>query len=148
MAVVIVVLFAFLSGCIAQQADLKQTEKSLQQRMKQQDNQSSQARARQSQDISTIREQELPQLRGELEKAVHQAKNLQANQEDLKHRSAQLEQHTKKLEQLVTKLETDASTRHLWVQKSLDTQDAKVAAPAMGIALTSRDKGANAMPMA
>jgi tol-pal system protein YbgF len=127
-AVVIVVLFAFLSGCIAQQADLKQTEKNLQQRMKQQDNQSSQARARQSQDISTIREQELPQLRGELEKAVHQAKNLQANQEDLKHRSAQLEQQTKKLEQLVTKLETDASTRHLWVQKSLDTQDAKVAA--------------------
>jgi tol-pal system protein YbgF len=127
-AAVIVVLFALLSGCVAQQADLKQTEKVLQQRIKQQDDQLSQTRARQSQEISTLREQELPQLRGELEKALHQAQDLQAKQEDFKHRSAQLEQQTKKLEQLAAKLETDGSTRHLWVQKSLDTQDAKVAA--------------------
>ncbi len=128
MAVVIVLLFAFLSGCVAQQADLRQTEKVLQKRIKQQDEEFSQARARQSQEISTLREQELPQLRGKLEEALHQAQNLQAKQEDLKHRSAQLEQQAKKLEQLVAKLETDGSTRHLWVQKSLDTQDAKVAA--------------------
>jgi len=127
-AVVIVVLLAFLSGCVAQQADLKQTEKVLQQRIKQQDDQLSQTRARQSQEISTLRDQELPQLRGDLEKAFHQAQDLQAKQEDLKHRSAQLEQQTKKLEQLAARLETDGSTRHLWVQKSLDTQDAKVAA--------------------
>jgi tol-pal system protein YbgF len=127
-AVVIVVLFAFLSGCVAQQADLKQTERNLQQRMKQQDDQLSQARARQGQEISTLREQELPQLRGDLEKALHQARELQAKQEDLKHRSAQLEQQTKKLEQLAAKMDADSTTRHAWVQKSLDNQDAKVAA--------------------
>lgn len=125
---VIIVLFAFLSGCVAQQADLKQTEKVLQQRIKQQDDQLSQTRARQSQEISTLREQELPQLRGELEKAQYQAREIQKAQDDLRLRSAQLEQQTKKLEQLAAKLETDGSARHLWVQKSLDTQDAKVAA--------------------
>ncbi|MDK2743388.1 MAG: tol-pal system protein YbgF [Nitrospira sp. BO4] len=112
---------AVLSGCVAQQADLKQTEKVLQQQL-------SQTRARQGQEITTLREYELPQLRGELEKVLHQTQELQARQEDLKHRSAQLEQQTKKLEQLAAKLETDGSTRHLWVQKSFETQDTKVSA--------------------
>ena len=110
-----------LPGCVAQQSDLKKAEKDLQQQL-------SQARARQSQEISTLREHELPQLRGELEKALHQARELQGKQEDFKHRSAQLEQQTKKLEQLAAKLETDSSTRYLWMQKSFETQDAKVSA--------------------
>src|SRR5262245_10771428 len=114
------------TGCLAQQADLKQTEKQLQQKIKQQDEQLSQARARQSQELSTLREQELPQLRGDLEKAQHQAQELQAKQDDLKQRSTHLEQQTKKLEQLATKLDTDSTTRYTWVQKTLDTQDAKV----------------------
>ncbi|HET9129707.1 MAG TPA: hypothetical protein VFO86_02100, partial [Terriglobia bacterium] len=111
----------FLPGCVAQQSDLKKAEKDLQQQL-------SQTRARQSQEISTLREHELPQLRGELEKALHQARELQNKQEDFKHRSAQLEQQTKKLEQLAAKLETDSSTRYLWMQKSFETQDAKVSA--------------------
>ncbi len=110
-----------LPGCVAQQSDLKKAEKDLQQQL-------SQTRARQSQEISTLREHELPQLRGELEKALHQARELQNKQEDFKHRSAQLEQQTKKLEQLASKLETDSSTRYLWMQKSFETQDAKVSA--------------------
>jgi tol-pal system protein YbgF len=110
-----------LPGCVAQQSDLKKAEKDLQQQL-------TQARARQSQEISTLREHELPQLRGELEKALHQARELQNKQEDFKHRSAQLEQQTKKLEQLAAKLETDSSTRYLWMQKSFETQDAKVTA--------------------
>lgn len=126
MAVVLVMLFTLLSGCVAQQADLKQAERALQQKLKQQDDQLSQTRARQSQEISNLREQDLPQLRGELEKARHQAEELQSRQEDLKHRSAQLEQQTKKLEQLAAKLETDTNTRYVWLQKSLETQDAKV----------------------
>lgn len=126
-AVIAIVSFAFLSGCVAQQADLKQTEKVLQQRIKQQDDQLTQTRARQSQEISTLREQELPQLRGDLEKVMHQTQDLQAKQEDLKHRLAQSEQQTKRLEQLVVKLDADNTTRHAWVQKSLDNQDAKVA---------------------
>ncbi len=108
-----------LPGCVAQQSDLKKAEKDLQQQL-------SQARARQSQEISTLREHELPQLRGELEKALHQARELQNRQEDFKHRSVQLEQQTKKLEQLAAKLETDSSTRYLWMQRSFETQDTKV----------------------
>jgi tol-pal system protein YbgF len=126
--VVVAAVFAFLSGCVAQQSDLKQTEKVLQQRIKQQDDQLSQTRARQGQEISTLRDQELPQLRGELEKALYLTQDLQAKQEDLKHRLAQSEQQTKKLEQLAAKMDADNTTRHAWVQKSLDTQDAKVAA--------------------
>ncbi|HEY5931697.1 MAG TPA: tol-pal system protein YbgF [Nitrospira sp.] len=110
-----------LPGCVAQQSDLKKAEKDLQQQL-------TQTRARQSQEISTLREQDLPQLRGELEKALHQARELQNKQDDFKHRSAQLEQQTKKLEQLAAKLETDSSTRYLWMQKSFETQDAKVSA--------------------
>ena len=124
-AVIVMVLFAFLSGCVAQQADLKQTEKVLQQRIKQQDDQLSQTRARQSQEISTLRDQELPQLRGELEKASYQAQDLRTKQEDLQHRTARLEQQAGKLEQLTAKLDTDSTTRYAWLQKSLDNQDAK-----------------------
>jgi tol-pal system protein YbgF len=113
------------SGCIAQQADLKQTEKNLQLRIKQSSDESAQTRARQSQEISVLREQELPQLRGELERALHQAQELQGKQEDLKQRASQIEQQTKKLEQLAGKIETESSTRYAWVQKSLDNQELK-----------------------
>ena len=122
----ICVIYALLStGCIAQQADLKQTEKSLQQRIKQSSDESAQTRARQSQEISVLREQELPQLRGELERALHQAQELQAKQEDLKQRSAQLEQQTRRLEQLAGKLEADNTTRYNQVRESLNAQDIK-----------------------
>ena len=122
----ICVICALLStGCIAQQADLRQTEKNLQQRIKQSSDESAQTRARQSQEISVLREQELPQLRGELERALHQAQELQGKQEDLKQRSAQLEQQTKRLEQLAGKLEADSTTRYNQVRESLNAQDAK-----------------------
>lgn len=127
-AIVLVMVLTLLSGCVAQQADLKQAEKTFQQRIKQSNEELAQTRARQSQEISTLREQELPQLRGDLEKALHQAQELQAKQEDLKHRSAQLEQQNRKLEQLSTKMEADGAARYAWVQRSLDNQDAKVAA--------------------
>ncbi|NWF72224.1 MAG: tol-pal system protein YbgF [Nitrospirae bacterium] len=113
------------TGCIAQQADLKQTERNLQQRIKQSSDESAQTRARQSQEISLLREQELPQLRGELERALHQAHELQGKQEDLKQRSAQLEVQTKRLEQLATKLDVDNTTRYNQVRESLNAQDVK-----------------------
>lgn len=120
------VICALLSaGCLAQQAELKQTEKNLQQRIKQSSDESAQTRARQSQEISALREQELPQLRGELERALHQAQELQGKQEDLKQRSAQLEQQTKRLEQLAGKLEADSTTRYNQVRESLNAQDVK-----------------------
>jgi tol-pal system protein YbgF len=113
------------TGCIAQQADLKQTERNLQQRIKQSSDESAQTRARQSQEISVLREQELPQLRGELERALHQAQELYAKQEDLKQRSVQLEQQTKRLEQLAGKLEADSTARYTQVRESLNAQDVK-----------------------
>jgi DNA repair exonuclease SbcCD ATPase subunit len=113
------------TGCVAQQADLKQTEKSLQQRIKQSSDESAQTRARQGQEISVLREQELPQLRGELERALHQAQELQAKQEDLKQRSMQLELQTKRLELLASKLEADSTTRYNQVRESLNAQDVK-----------------------
>ena len=120
------VLFSLLSaglmsGCLAQQADLKRT----QQQARQTKEELAQTRARQSQEISTLREQELPQLRGELERALHQAQELQNKQEDLRQRSAVLEQQTRKLEQLASKMESESTTRYAWVQKSLDGQDTK-----------------------
>lgn len=119
-------IVALLStGCVAQQADLKQTEKNLQQRIKQTSDESAQTRARQSQEISVLREQELPQLRGELERALHQAQELQGKQEDLKQRSAILEQQTKKLEQLAGKLDTENANRYAQVRESLNAQDVK-----------------------
>jgi tol-pal system protein YbgF len=114
-----------LYGCMAQQADLKQTEKNLQQRIKQSSEELAQTRARQSQEISTLREQELPQLRGELERAFHQAQELQGKQEDLKQRSAVLEQQTKKLELLASKIEGESTTRYAQVRESLNAQDVK-----------------------
>lgn len=124
-AAICVSCILLLTGCIAQQADLKQTEKNLQQRIKQSSDESAQTRARQSQEISVLREQELPQLRGELERALHQAQELQGKQEDLKQRSAQLEQQTKRLEQLAGKLEADSTTRYNQVRESLNAQDVK-----------------------
>ena len=70
------------AGCVAQQSDLKQTERNLQQRIKQSNDESAQTRARQSQEILMLREQELPQLRGELERAFHQAQEHKAKQEE------------------------------------------------------------------
>jgi tol-pal system protein YbgF len=119
-------------GCVAQQADLKQTEKTLQQRIKQSSDESAQTRARQSQEISALREEELPKMQGKLDLVSHQAQELQGEQEDLKQRSTkleqrsvQIEQQTKKLEQLTGKIEADSSARYAWAQKSLDTQDLK-----------------------
>jgi tol-pal system protein YbgF len=113
------------TGCVAQQSDLKQTERNLQQRIKQSNDESAQTRARQSQEILMLREQELPQLRGELERALHQAQELQGKQEDLKQRSSQLEQQTRRLEQLAGKLESESTTRYNQVRESLNAQDVK-----------------------
>ncbi|MCA1957856.1 MAG: tol-pal system protein YbgF [Nitrospira sp.] len=116
-----VVLSILLFGCVAQESDLRHTERVLQQRIKQQDEQLSQARARQGQEIATLRDHELPRLQGEVERAFHLAQELEAKQEDIRHRLAQLEQQVKKMD-------ADNATRYAWIQKSFDTQDAKVAA--------------------
>jgi chromosome segregation ATPase len=92
-----------LSGCLAQQAELKdvernlgtkitkldQRDKELQQTVKQAkvdiDKLVSETRARLSQEISALREEELPALRGGLDKDSHQMATLRSRLEDLEH---------------------------------------------------------------
>ena len=61
-------------------------------------------------------------MRGEMERALHQAQELQGKQEDLKQRSAELEQQTKRLELVAGKLEAENTTRRSEIQKSLNDQ--------------------------
>jgi len=110
-----------LSGCMAQQADLKSTER----RLKQSNEELAQRGALQRQELEEIRGQEIPRLRGELDRALHQAQELQGKQEDLKQRSAALEQQTKKLEQLAGKLDAENTNRYSQVRESLNAQDLK-----------------------
>lgn len=90
--------FLPLSACMMTGADLKMTERIMQQRIKQQEDQLSQTSARQNQEIASLREQELPQLRGELERILFQVQNLQAKQEGLKQQMNLLEQVVGKIE--------------------------------------------------
>ena len=106
------------AGCVAQEADLKRTERDLQQRIKQSSDELVQTRARQGYEISALREQELPQLRGDIDRALYHAQGLQGKQDDLK-------QQIKKLEQLATKIEAESATRYAWAQKSVETQELK-----------------------
>lgn len=110
-----------LSGCVAQQADLKSTER----RLKQSNDELAQRGAQQRQELEELKGQELPRLRGELERALHQAQELQGKQEDLKQRSAVLEQQTKRLEQLAGKLDAESTNRYAAVRESLNAQDVK-----------------------
>ena len=92
-----------LSGCMAQQAELKdvernlgtkitkldQRDKELQQTVKQAkvdvDKLVNETRARLSQEISAMREEELPAIRGGLDKDSHQMTTLRSRMDDLEH---------------------------------------------------------------
>lgn len=113
-----VVCALLTAGCVAQEADLKRTERDLQQRIRQAIDESSQSGARQSHQISALREQEMPQLRGDVDRALHQAQELKGKQDDLK-------QQNKKLEQLTAKIEGESATRYAWAQKNFETQGLK-----------------------
>ena len=113
-----VVCAVLTAGCVAQEADLKRTERDLQQRIKQSSDESAQTRARQGHEISALREQELPQLHGDVERALHHAQELQGKQDDLK-------QQIKRLEQLAAKIEAESATRYAWAQKNFETQELK-----------------------
>ncbi|MDF2459909.1 MAG: putative repeat containing exported protein periplasmic protein contains a protein [Nitrospira sp.] len=119
--VVCVVCAALLHGCVAQQADLKSAER----RFKESSDALAQRGAQQRQELEELKSQELPKLRGELERAHHQAQEIQRAQDDLKQRSAVLEQQTRKLEQLSGKLDAESANRFAQVRESLNAQDLK-----------------------
>ncbi len=115
---------ALLSGCVAQQADLKQTERELQRRIKQTTEEQAQNRARQNQEIVSLREQDIPSLRGEVDRAIHRSQSLEAKQDDL---MAKLASQDSKLNQRLGESEKrllEESKRLGWVEKQLVDQDA------------------------
>lgn len=119
--VVCLLSMSLLSGCVAQQADLKSAER----RFKESNEALAQRGAQQRQELEELKSHELPKLRGELEKAQHQAQEIQRAQDDLRQRSAVIEQQTRKLEQLSSKLEAESANRFTQVRESLNAQDVK-----------------------
>ena len=115
---------ALLSGCVAQQADLKQTERELQRRIKQQTEEQAQTRARQNQEIVSLREQDIPSLRGDVDKAIHRTQSLKARKDDL---LAKMATQDSKVNQRLGESEkrfAEESKRLGWVEKQLVDQDA------------------------
>ena len=119
--VVLSLIYLSLSGCVAQQADMKSMERKLKQSSAEQNKRV----AQQNQELEILKSQELPKLRGELEKAQHQAREIQRAQDDLGQRSAVLEQQARKLEQLSSQLESGSANRYAQVRESLNAQDMK-----------------------
>ena len=117
--VVVSLLYLSLSGCVAQQADMKSMERKIKQSSAEQNKRV----AQQNQELEILKSQELPKLRGELEKAQHQAQEIQRAQDDLSQRSAVLEQQARKLEQLSSQLESGSANRYAQVRESLNAQD-------------------------
>jgi chromosome segregation ATPase len=118
---VVSLMYLSLSGCVAQQADMKSMERKIKQSSAEQNKRV----AQQNQELEILKSQELPKLRGELEKAQHQAQEIQRAQDDLGQRSAVLEQQTRKLEQLSSQLESGSANRYAQVRESLNAQDMK-----------------------
>ncbi len=118
---VVSLIYLSLSGCVAQQADMKSMERKIKQSSAEQNKRV----AQQNQELEILKSQELPKLRGELEKAQHQAQEIQRDQDDLGQRSAVLEQQARKLEQLSSQLESGSANRYAQVRESLNAQDMK-----------------------
>ena len=119
---------ALLSGCVAQQADLKQTERELQRRIKQQTEEQAQTRARQNQEIVSLREQDIPSLRGDVDKAIHRTQSLEARQDDLLARLASQDSKVNQRLGESEKRSAEESKRLEWVEKQLVNQDASLKA--------------------
>ncbi len=116
--------FALLSGCVAQQADLKQTERELQRRIKQQTEEQAQTRARQNQEIISLREQDIPSLRGDLDKSLHRSQVLESRQDDLLSKLASQESKFERRIGESEKRSIEDNKRLGWVEKQLVDQDA------------------------
>ncbi|MBA3752870.1 MAG: tol-pal system protein YbgF [Nitrospira sp.] len=116
--------FALLSGCVAQQADLKQTERELQRRIKQTTEEQAQNRARQNQEIVSLREQDIPSLRGDVDKAIHRTQELEHREDDLLNKIANLNKQSEQRTVESEKRSAESNKRLGWVEKQLVDQDA------------------------
>lgn len=119
----VLVTYAALSGCADHQAEQKKGGQQLI------STELAQIRARHNEELTTLRERELPQLRGTVEQAMHRSRELENKQEDLKHRIWELEQEVKKLRQIasqqqeVSTLKEAASPLSRSIQERLEVQE-------------------------
>lgn len=81
------VSFLALGGCLAQQADLKQTDVQLKKQIREAraelDRMVNETRARLNEDITQLREREIASVRNDLEKRAHEGETLKHGQDDL-----------------------------------------------------------------
>lgn len=123
-----------LSGCVAQQADLKQVDRDLQKRIKQSTEELAQTKARYNQEIVALKEQELPALRGELDRAMHRAQKLEEGQDNLQAKmDSKLASQDSKVEKRIAESEKRASERAAeearrlsWAEQQLVNQEQKM----------------------
>ncbi len=84
-----VMSFLSLAGCLAQQADLKQTDLQLKKQIREAkaelDRMVNETRARLGEDITQLREKELASVRNDLEKRVHEDEKINKNQDELRY---------------------------------------------------------------
>jgi tol-pal system protein YbgF len=127
---------SLLSGCVAQQADLKQVDRDLQRRIKQSTEELAQTRARQNQEIVALKEQELPALRGELDRALHRTQVLETRQEDLQAKmesraaiqDSKLEKRITESEKRVSERAAEEARRLGWAEQQLVNQERQMKA--------------------
>ena len=127
---------SFLSGCVAQQADLKQVDRDLQKKIKQSTEELAQTKARYKQEIETLKEETLPALRGEIDRAMHRAQKLEEGQDNLQAKmDSRLAVQDSKVDKRITEGEKRAAeraaeeTRRLgWAEQQLVNQERQLKA--------------------
>ena len=123
-------------GCLAQQADLNKMDRDLktanielQKRIKQSNEELLQTRARQSQEIVTLRDQELPALQGKVDEAIHRAKALEGRQEDfqvkLSGHESKFDKRFSESEKRATERAAEEARRLGWAEQQLVNQEQK-----------------------
>jgi|GEM_PF-3062334 len=87
----LLVVFLASHGCVAQQADMRGIER----RVMQSNQKLAQSGAQQRQELEALKGEEIPKLRGELDRALQKMLVLQSKQDDLEQQMAVLKQPAK-----------------------------------------------------
>ena len=87
----LLVVFLASHGCVAQQADMRGIER----RLMQSNQKLAQSGAQQRQELEALKGEEIPKLRGELDRALQKMLVLQSKQDDLEQQMAVLKQPAK-----------------------------------------------------
>jgi len=108
----LLVVFLASHGCVAQQADMRDIER----RLMQSNQKLAQSGAQQRQELEALKGEEIPKLRGELDRALQKMLVLQSKQDDLEQQMAVLMQPAK------SELDANLSTQ---MRESLNALDVK-----------------------